>query len=417
MSLDKKVNRILISAGQLKQLIDDNQPVAVREVTALREAFNRLHENLEPYEFSKKSVQCDTLLKQLTQKTKDDANASTGDLTALDEKWKFANIPKRRRLQTFTVSIFLFFTMLPACLGLFALLCMNWFTFPFVILYLVYMFTWSRPRHPLKKQKWYIRSGFWKHYRDYFPIRLVVDKPIRQKFNPKKNYFFVYHPHGVHGFGAMINFAADANGCSEMLPGITVHVQTLKLNFWIPFWREFFTLGGSGDASASCIRSTLSAGPGESIMLVVGGAEESLLSSPNTNNLTLLKRKGFVKLALTCGSPLVPVYAFGENNVYDTWATGKPGVQRFLLKLQKKLGFAMPLIKGRGYFNYHFGILPHRRPIVCVVGAPIDLPKIAKPTQEEIDKWHGVYVEALKELYNENKDVYDLSATGLRLVA
>lgn len=70
MSLDKKVNRILISAGQLKQLIDDNQPVAVREVTALREAFNRLHENLEPYEFSKKSVQCDTLLKQLTQKNK-----------------------------------------------------------------------------------------------------------------------------------------------------------------------------------------------------------------------------------------------------------------------------------------------------------------------------------------------------------
>ena len=77
----------------------------------------------------------------------------------------------------------------------------------------------------------------------------------------------------------------------------------------------------------------------------------------------------------------------------------------------------MPLIKGRGYFNYHFGILPHRRPIVCVVGAPIEIPTIAKPTQEDIDKWHGVYVEALKELYNDNKDVYDLSATGLRLVA
>ena len=51
-------------------------------------------------------------------------------------------------------------------------------------------------------------------------------------------------------------------------------------------------------------------------------AEESLLSSPNTNNLTLLKRKGFVKLASSV-APTRPVYAF-INNVRIPIPQGSP---------------------------------------------------------------------------------------------
>ena len=34
------------------------------------------------------------------------------------------------------------------------------------------------------------------------------------------------------------------------------------------------------------------------------------------------------------------------------------------------------------------------------VGKPIDLPKIETPTQDEIDRYHGQYVQALEELYH-----------------
>lgn len=418
MSGSNTVGKILERAGHLKVLVEEGKTVSLREVNDLREAFDKLHQHLEPYEFSKKSTQCDNLLRQLTQRVQKDVNAVTGDMEgdAKKENWKFMNIPKRRRLQTLIVSLFLFFTGVPFFLILTGLLVMNWLTFPLMVVYFVYIAFFSRPKHPLPRKNWYVNASFWKHYRDYFPIRLVIPKTTRQKFSPKKNYVFAYHPHGVHTFGAMINFAADANGFHEMIPGIKVHVQTLSLNFWIPFWREFFFFGGCGDASAGCIRKSLKAGPGESVLLVVGGAEESLMSAPGKNELTLTKRKGFVKLALEAGAPLVPVYAFGETNVYDNLATGKPKLQKFLLKMQKKLGFALPLIHGRGYFNYHFGILPHRRPIVVVVGAPLELPKIEKPTKDDVDHWHAKYVQALCALFEENKDAYDLNSTGLKIV-
>mmetsp|Transcript_64898 Transcript_64898/g.75474 ORF Transcript_64898/g.75474 Transcript_64898/m.75474 type:complete len:423 (+) Transcript_64898:45-1313(+) len=413
------VARILESAGHLKVLLDDGQPVSLREVEELRQSFDKLHNHLERYEYSKKALQCTNLLDQLYHRVSGDLNAATGDTEETNgsrkEQWKFVNIPGRRRLQTLVVSLFLFFTGVPFFLMLSALLIINWFTFPLMVMYGVYI-VWRQPVHPIKRNEAYARSTFWRHYRDYFPIRLVIPRSVRLKFNPKRNYFFVYHPHGVHTFGAIANFSVDSNNVSQLLPGIKIHVQTLKANFWIPFWRELFLLGGVGDASADCIRRTLAAGPGESVLLVVGGAEESLLSSPGTNDLTLTKRKGFVKLALEAGSPLVPVYAFGETNVYENLAAGRPKLQRLLLKMQKTLGFALPLIHGRGYFNYHFGILPHRRPIVCVVGAPLEVPKLSKPSQQDIDHWHSKYVERLKQLFMENKDAFDLKSTGLRIV-
>ncbi len=42
-------------------------------------------------------------------------------------------------------------------------------------------------------------------------------------------------------------------------------------------------------------------GKGHALVLVIGGAIEALDAVPNTLNLTLKKRKGFVKLALKHG--------------------------------------------------------------------------------------------------------------------
>ena len=88
------------------------------------------------------------------------------------------------------------------------------------------------------------------------------------------------------------------------------------------------------------------------------------------------------------------------------------------------LGFTMPLVKGRGIFNYDFGLLPFREPVFTVVsvilvngplsvltlliaqvGKPVEMPHIPNPSNEEIDEYHAKYVEALQQLYEDNKSL------------
>lgn len=48
-----------------------------------------------------------------------------------------------------------------------------------------------------------------------------------------------------------------------------------------------------------------------------GGAEEALDAHPGYHTLVLKSRKGFIKKALKTGAYLVPVYSFGENEVFE----------------------------------------------------------------------------------------------------
>ncbi len=116
---------------------------------------------------------------------------------------------------------------------------------------------------------------------------------------------------------------------------------------------------GFVDASGKSIQYNLD--KGRSVMLVVGGAREALLSKPGEIKLTLKRRHGFVKQALRGGASLVPVFSFGETNLYTTMPLEEGS---FFHKLQitfmNKFGFSTPIFSGRGLFNYSFGILPHR---------------------------------------------------------
>jgi len=112
---------------------------------------------------------------------------------------------------------------------------------------------------------------------------------------------------------------------------------------------------------------------------VLGGAKESLDAHAYSDYLLTLHRKGFVKVALENHADLVPVFSFGENDPWPQMDNPRGSLLRkFQDSLQQRLGFAIPLVKGRGIFNYSVGLLPHRRPITTIVGAPVVLPKLDK---------------------------------------
>lgn len=72
---------------------------------------------------------------------------------------------------------------------------------------------------------------------------------------------------------------------------------------------------------------------------------------------------------------LVPVFSFGENELFKQVANPKGSWLRNLQeKLQKIMGFALPLFHARGVFQYSFGLIPYRQPIHTVGEFPAPFP-------------------------------------------
>jgi len=294
-----------------------------------------------------------------------------------------------------------------SCIIITLVLIFNLLTLPLMILYFGWIFYDKAPIHGGRKLLWLKRAKIYKYFLDYFPITL--ERTI--ELDPKKNYVFGYHPHGIIGTGALANFGTEATGFAKLFPGIELHLLTLSINFKIPFYREYIMGLGICDVRRESCDNILQSGHGQSIMIVVGGAAEALDSKPGSYVLTLANRKGFVKVAMANGAELVPVISFGETDIWDQ-VPNPPGskLREWQTYLQRVFGFSMPLIQGRGIFNYSWGLMPHRRPITSIVGQPIKVPHIPNPTEEQVSEYHKIYCDGLRKLFMQHRDKYSPDA-------
>jgi 2-acylglycerol O-acyltransferase 2 len=182
---------------------------------------------------------------------------------------------------------------------------------PILIPYIIYIQFDKSPERGGYPVRWVRKLTIWKYYAQYYPCSIVKEADL----DPSKTYIFGYHPHGIIGMGAFATFATEGTKFSENFPGITPHLLTLPSNFKMPIYRELMMLHGVASVSKQACYNMLSKGPGSSITIVVGGANESLSAHPGTADLTLRRRYGFIKVAIRTGSLLVPVFSFGENDV------------------------------------------------------------------------------------------------------
>ncbi|KAK3298998.1 diacylglycerol acyltransferase-domain-containing protein [Chaetomium fimeti] len=332
------------------------------------------------------------------------------------------NIPYRRRLQTMAV--------LAHCLSIamtvsfFFFLCAIPLTWPILIPYLLHMLlsksaTDGRLR---ARSERFRRLPIWKFFADYFPATLHKTHDLP----PTRKYIFGYHPHGIISHGAFAAFGTEALGFADKFPGITNSLLTLDSNFRIPLYRDYILALGIQSVSKESITSILTTGGrdgdgmGRAVTIVVGGARESLEAHPGTMRLVLAQRKGFVKMAMRTGADLVPVLAFGENDLYDQLsARHHPLLHRLQMWVLRTLKFTLPFLHGRGIFNYDVGLMPYRRPLNIVVGRPIPVRKV--PTGEkmdarELDRLHREYVGELERMWERYRGVF-VKGSGVKTAA
>lgn len=206
--------------------------------------------------------------------------------------------------------------------------------------------------------------------------------------------------------GAMGAVGTDGASWSKIFPNVQTSLLTLETQSFIPFYRDYLLALGISSVAKKNIQLILK--QNHNVCIVLGGARESLLAKPHSRKLVLQNRKGFVKIALQTapyGAKLVPMFAFGENEVYEILEPPKnSALRKFQHLLKKHIGFTIPFFHARGIFNYDFGLLPYRRKIDVVVGEPINVPYVeGQPSTELIEEYHEKYVNALVKLYNDHK--------------
>lgn len=320
-------------------------------------------------------------------------------------------IPFSRRLQTAAV---LFHCMtIVVLVSVFWFTCANPLSWPILVPYLAHLsISAAATDGKLSYRSEYLRSlHLWKLFAAYFPMRLHKTHDLP----PNKKYIFGYHPHGIISHGAWCAFGTNALGFSQKFPGITNSLLTLDSNFRLPFYRDWILAMGMRSVSKDSIRNTLSKGgakndgEGRAVTIVIGGARESLEAQPGSFRLVLKGRKGFVKMALRIGADLVPVVAFGENDLYDQLSPRThPLVHKIQMFVLRVFKFTIPALHGRGLLNYDVGLMPYRRPVNIVVGKPIEIhaAKDGQPDQDEIDRYHELYVQEIERIWETYKDQF-----------
>lgn len=199
-----------------------------------------------------------------------------------------------------------------------------------------------------------------------------LDSNSNSSFQNKNNFLFAVHPHGVFALTALLALATNGGGLDEDTafkhiakskdthttdtklkttesaptktnPKSTLRFAVADFPFLVPIYRDYALRTGAISLNKKAIRNNLE--NNQSVGIVVGGADESLLagSADGVLRLILKGRKGFLKIALEQDVDVIPVMNFGEHRLYK---------QVFNEKLRKywqlpqcrMLGWTMPMI-------------------------------------------------------------------------
>jgi hypothetical protein len=153
-------------------------------------------------------------------------------------------------------------------------------------------------------------------YFDYEEIHESKPRNVTQEINDGTNFLLICQPHGAVSF---VGICSAIDCPTTSLPPTAVADALLKT----PILKHVLGIFGLVSASKpNMIRQLKKPGAEGTLVLYVGGMAELFLSSEHQEQLYLKERKGFIKLALTTGVDIVPVYLFGNTTVLSVLKTG-----------------------------------------------------------------------------------------------
>ena len=195
-----------------------------------------------------------------------------------------------------------------------------------------------------------------------------------------------------HGTGVGHFFVTGPALASPPLASLHVLGIAASVVFRIPLFREFLLLMGWREASEDMVDRMLRAG--RSCIVVPGGIAEMVEMDSTRDVLHCPPALGFVRLAMKHGVPILPLYCFGETQLFRTHTCLMPLRRR--IAAHARVG--IPFLSGR------FGTvglpLPLPSRYTVVVGTPVPTGAAnPEPTQDEVREVFGRWCAELQRLF------------------
>ncbi|KAK4876556.1 hypothetical protein RN001_009062 [Aquatica leii] len=303
----------------------------------------------------------------------------------------------------------IFGIIIPNLIIIYTLCYTNYWYLP--LLYLVWIFTIDRNTCETGS-----RRSFW--LRKHFPLPkfpALFDSSSSYELNPNKNYLFCCFPHGIIPFHYLAIFGLDAGGFNKVFPNHRFYATSLHNSFFIPLFRELLLAFNISSVSEKSLNYLLNdSSGGKAVCLVVGGSDEVTLACEKDYHIVLKKRKGFVRVALKNGSPLVPVFSFGINGVFKY--PQNQYIRRFQKWIRSFTKLNIIFFYGQGIFQDWFGFIPIIKSLTTIAGEPIDVIKKENPTIEDIEELHQQFTNAIIKLFNDHKHKYLPNSENIQLI-
>jgi len=206
--------------------------------------------------------------------------------------------------------------------------------------------------------------------------------------------------HGILPVDALLLHYAIRDACGRWPRGLTD-----RRIFRIPFLRQTFMDLGIVVAHPETGQALLE--QEEIVTIMPGGSREAFKPSRERYQLMWKRRKGYVRLAMQTGSPIVPAICIGNDELYHVFFDGYGLSERIYGK-----GALLPITLPVG-----LGPLPFPAKLTHHVGKPIRFryrPEDAKDPKK-VDRLHRRVVRAMQELLQrgfEERERYRFEQNG-----
>ncbi|GAQ78598.1 2-acylglycerol O-acyltransferase 2 [Klebsormidium nitens] len=220
----------------------------------------------------------------------------------------------------------------------------------------------------------------------HFPMRVVFED--KDAFTPKRSYVVAVEPHSVLPLGIM-EFASVL----DVMPFQDKRVLASSAVYAVPFVRHIWSWMGMAPVGRREFKRLLD--QGTTCVLVPGGVSECLYMERDKEVVFLNKRRGFIRMAIAAGAPLVPVFIFGQRETYHWW---RPQGQWYE-QLSKMLKFS-PIV----FWGIAGSPLPLPKPMLVAVGRPIAVEQSAEPIPDDVVvAKQSEFIAAMKDLHAKYK--------------